>query len=163
MKVAGISALGVSSLGYINFRTKGVSIVIDPADQTAGSAPAQWAVKELVKSLESEAINIYRCNSIDKARRGDFIVVATGSDFSIARQLLKEAKEKIPSVPEALGLVPVRSGDKQILLACGYDVRGLVYSLLELADRVQYSNHPLNSIDIQEPIIEKPANVIRSL
>ncbi|MCG6960145.1 hypothetical protein LJE82_09680 [bacterium BMS3Abin03] len=163
VKIAGVSALGVSSLGYINFKTKGVSIVIDPADRTADSAPAQWAVKELVKSLESEAIDVYKCNNIDKARSGDFIIVAAGSDFSIVHQLLKDTKKEIPSVPEALGLIPVRSGDKQILLACGYDARGLVYSLLELADRVQYSNHPLNSIDIQKPVIEKPANVIRSL
>ena len=47
VKIAGISALGVSSLGYINFKTKGISIVVDPADRTAGSGPVQWAVKEL--------------------------------------------------------------------------------------------------------------------
>ncbi len=111
----------------------------------------------------SEGINVYRCDQLAQARSGDLIIVVAGSDSSIARQLLKDAKTNIPAVPEALGLVPVKSDDKQILLACGYDVRGLVYALLELADRVQYSNQPLDSLNIQKPIIEQPANVIRSL
>ncbi len=51
---------------------------------------AQWAVKELEKSLSLEAINVYRCDSIDKAREGDFIIVAAGSDSSIARKLFKD-------------------------------------------------------------------------
>ena len=54
VKIAGISALWASSLGYFNFKAKGVSIVIDPADRTAGSQPVQWAVKELEKSLTSK-------------------------------------------------------------------------------------------------------------
>ncbi len=163
MKIAGISALWASSLGYFNFKTKGVSIVIDPADQTAGSQPSMWAVKELEKSLISKGIDVHRFTLLSQARSEDLIIVAAGSDFSLARQLLKDAKTKIPSIPESLGLIPVKSGDKQILLACGFDVRGLVYAMLELADRVQYSDVPIDSLNIQKPVVEQPANVIRSL
>ncbi len=163
VKIAGISALGVSSLGYINFKSKGVSIVIDPADRTAGVPPVQWAVKELEKSLAMGGINVYRCDKISKARDGDLCIVAAGSDSAIAYHLLKDIDEKIPSVDEALGLVPVKSNGKEILLAGGYDVRGLVYALLELADRVQHSDEPINSMEIQKPVIEQPANIIRSV
>ena len=45
----------------------------------------------------------------------------------------------------------------------GHDQRGLVYALLELADRVHYSSQPLASLNIQKPIIERPANEVRSL
>ena len=143
VKIAGLSALWASSVSYSSIKTKGVSIVIDPADHTAGSPPSQWAVKELEKSLTSEGINVYRCDQIAQARSGDLCIVVAGSDSPVARQLLKDARTNIPSVTEALGLVPVTSDDKQVLLACGYDVRGLVYALLELADRVQYSNRPV--------------------
>ena len=163
VKIAGISALGISSLGYINFNTKGVSIVIDPSDNIAGSQPSQWAVKELEKSLASGGINVYRCVKISQARDGDLCIAVAGLDSSIAGQLIKNAKTDIPAVAEALGIVPVKSGDEQILLACSYDVRGLVYALLELADRVQYSEQTLDSLNIQNPIIEKPANKIRSV
>jgi len=163
VKIAGISALWASSVGYFNFKTKGISIVIDPSDKTAGSLPSQWAVKELEKSLTSEGINVHRCDQIAQARTGDLIIVVAGSDSSLARQLLKDVNTNIPAATEALGLVPVKSDDKPILLACGYDIRGLVYALLELADRVQFSNEPLGSLNIQKPVIEQPANVIRSL
>jgi len=87
-------------------------------------------------------INVFRCDQLAQARSGDLSIVVAGSDSSIARQLLKDAKTKIPAVTEALGVVPVKSDDKQVVLACGYDVRGLVYALLELVDRIQYSNEP---------------------
>jgi hypothetical protein len=163
VKIAGISALGASSISSFNFNTKGVSIIIDPADQTAGSQPSQWAAEELEKSLTSKGINVYRCDQIAQAQSGDLIIVAASSGSSIAHQLLKGSDIKISATPEALGLVPLKTDDKYILLACGYDVRGLVYALLELADRILYSNQPLDSLNIQRPVIEQPANVIRSL
>jgi hypothetical protein len=163
VKISGVSVLGASSLGYFNFNVEGVSLVIDPDDRISGAVPSQWAVKELEKSLASEGIRVLRYSSLSQVRSGEMIVVVAGSDTSLARQLLKEAKENIPAVPEALGLVPVRIDDKQILLACGYDVRGIVYALLELADRVQYSDHPLDALNIQKSVIERPANLIRSL
>jgi hypothetical protein len=163
LKIAGISAVGVPSLRYFNFRTSGVSLVIDPADTIAGSAPSQWAVNELVEALSSKGINIYRCGNLMQTRSGDLNIAVAGSDISLSRQLLKDAGINIPAASEALGLIPVNSGDKQILLACGYDVRGLVYALLELSDRVRYSYQPLDSLNIQKPIVEQPANTIRSL
>ncbi len=163
VQIAGISALWATSLGNFNFKSKGISIVIDPSDPTARSQPSQWAVKELEITLTSEAVNVYRCSSIEKAREGDFIIVAAGLDSNIAHNLLKDVKIKIPSVPEALGLIPVKSGNTQILLVSGYDVRGLVYAILELTDRIKYSNDPIDSISIRKPVVEKPANVIRSI
>ena len=163
VKIAGISALWLSSLSYFNFKTKRVSIVIDPADITAGSPPSQWAIKELEKSLIDRGIDLNRYSKLSQAGSDDLIIVAAGSDSSTAHQLLKDAKTSIPAKTEALGLVPVNANEKQILLACGYDVRGLVYALLELADRVQYSNRPLDSLNIKKPVIEQPANSIRSI
>jgi hypothetical protein len=163
LKIAGISAIGVSSLGFFNFKIKGVSIVIDPNDRTANSHPPQWAIKELENLLISKGINVFRYDRIEQARSGDLIIVAAGSESSIGRRLLKDTQIKIPSMPEALGLMPTKSSDKQILLACGHDVRGLVYALLELADRVRYSGEPIDSMSIQKPVVEQPANVIRSV
>ncbi len=163
MKIAGVSALWASSLGAFNFKTKGISIVIDSSDSTAGSQPAVWALKELEDSLLSSGLDVYKCNLLSQARRGDFIIVVLGSNSSLAKQLFKNVKTNIPAVPEALGLVPANTNDKHILMVCGNDERGLVYALLELADRVQFSNHPLDSLNIREPINEQPANNIRSI
>jgi hypothetical protein len=163
VKIAGISALVGSSIGYFNFKTKGVTVVTDPADLIAGSIPSQWALKELEESLKTRGVDTYRCELLSQARSGDLIIVVAGSDSSSARQLLNDVKTNVPAVPEALGLVPVISDDEKILLACGHDVRGLVYALLELADRVQYSDSPLDSLNLHNPIVEQPANTIRSI
>ena len=163
VKIAGVSALGISALSFYDFNTNGVSIVIDKDDQTTGLQPTQWAVNELEKSLMVEGIDVFRCDNISHARGEDFIIAVTGSDSTLSRTLLKNSEIEIPDTNEALGLVPVKFNDKQILLTCGYDVRGLVYALLELADRVQYSGQSLDSLKIQKPVIEKPANKIRSV
>ncbi len=39
----------------------------------------------------------------------------------------------------------------------------MVYSLLELADRINYGAHPREAFHVPEPIIEKPAVKIRSI
>ena len=163
VKMAGITALGVSSFGLSDFYAIRVSIISDPEDPIAGSPAAQWALKELEDSLTSEGINVFRCKDLSQASIGDFCIVVSGMDSSIARRLLKAGKTTIPALPEALGLVPVNSAGKQVLLTCGYDQRGLIYALLELADRVHNSTQPIDSLNIRKPVVEVPANVIRSL
>lgn len=163
VKVAGITALGVSSFGLSDITAKGVSIIADPSDPIVGTPPTKWAMKELEDSLTAQGIGVSRFEKLSQAKAGDLYIVVAGLASSVTGPMLKAGKIKIPAVPEALGLVPVKSDGKQLLLACGYDERGLVYALLDLADRVQHSTQPLESLNIQKPVIEKPANTIRSL
>jgi hypothetical protein len=163
VKVAGTSALWLSSVGSFRFSTQGVSLVVDPADAVAGSPESQWAVNELEKTLEARGINVTRCRRLADVRNGDFCISAAGPESSLARELLKNAGIDLPRVPEALAIVPTSRDGKQVLLACGHDARGLVYALLELADRVNCSDRPFDALAIQAPIVEQPANAIRSL
>jgi hypothetical protein len=163
VKIAGITTIGVSTFGLQGFYSKGVSVILDPTDLIAGSPPAQWALKELVEALTSQSISVSRYEQPGQAKAGDLCIVVAGSGTSLAQKLLKAAKANIPVVPEALGLVSVKSAGKQILLTCGSDQRGLVYALLELTDRVHNSTQPFESLNIQKPVIEQPANAIRSL
>ena len=163
VKITGIAALGVSTMGFSEIKENGVSIIIDTNDLIANSLPSQWAVKELEESLTLKWIDVSKYEQLSQTRVGDICIVVASSNSSLAKELLKTEKTTIPAVPEALGLVPINSEGKQILLACGYDERGVVYSLLELADRVHNSTQPLDSLNIQKAIIERPANAIRSL
>ncbi|KKL74993.1 hypothetical protein LCGC14_2059350, partial [marine sediment metagenome] len=54
-------------------------------------------------------------------------------------------------------------GDRSVLLATGSDVRGLVYALLELADRVEHAPHPVAQLQRPDRIVEQPANRVRSI
>ena len=163
VKIAGITALGVSSLGLPELSTQGVSVIVDPTDPIAGSPPSKWALKELEDALVSQGISIFRCERLSQSKTGDMNIVVAGLASTLAGQILKTSKANIPSVPESLGIVPAKYEGKQVLLTSGSDVRGLVYALLELTDRVNHSTQPLESLNIQKPIVEKPANIIRSL
>lgn len=163
LKIAGITTFGMPFASMASFIAEGVSIILHPGNPIAGSPPVQWATKELEEALTSRGIAVHRWQRLAQAAAGDLCIAVTGSDSSLARQLLKGVGTTIPAVSEALGLVPVKSAGKQVLLACGHDERGLVYALLELADRVQNAAEPLVSLNIQKPIVEQPANTIRSL
>ena len=50
-----------------------------------------------------------------------------------------------------------------MLQAGGTDVRGLVYAILELADRARYAPAALDALKLPSQVSEHPANVIRSM
>lgn len=163
LKMTGIISLGLPFVSMIDLKVQSVSIISDPNDKVTSSSPSQWAINELIKSLTSGGITIKRFQQLAQSPAGALCIVVGGTNSSMVLKLLKEAKATVPAVPEALGLIPLKSSGKLVLLTCGYDERGLMYALLELADRVNYGVQPLTSLNIQKPVIERPANEIRSI
>jgi hypothetical protein len=142
---------------------QGVSIVVDPSDTVAGSGPAQWAAKQLEQSLTAAGVSVHRCSQVSETKTGNQCIVAAGSTSPIALEILKAANVIVAESPEALGLVPGKAGGKPVLLACGYDTRGLVFVLLDLSDRVQNATNASVALTIQKAVTERPANTVRSL
>ncbi|MBD2751267.1 hypothetical protein [Spirosoma validum] len=163
LKMAGLTTLGAGFDGLETFQAQGISLVVDPADSIANAAPMQWAAAELAKTLTNRRIAVQRCTKLTQATTGNLCIMLAGSSSSLAQPLLKAGGVAVPSVPEALGLVMGQSAGKPVLLACGQDERGLMYAVLELVDRVQYEVQPVAAFTIQKPLVEQPANAIRSL
>lgn len=164
LKVLGITTMGLPFASFADIKATGVSIIIDPADAIANSAPAQWAASELETALKAQHISVQRCSTLTKANAGNFCITVAGANSASAKSLLKASGVTIPAKAEALGLVPGKSAVKPSLLATGYDETGLVYALLELADRVNYAAaSPVSALHVAKPIVEKPANRVRSL
>jgi hypothetical protein len=141
---------------------KGVSIVHDPGDAMA-AAPAQWALGRLKESLAARGISARVYQKITDAVPGEPCIVAAGSAAPWARDILRGANIRVGEGPESLGLVPGKAGGRAVLLACGSDPRGLVYALLELADRADYADDPLAALQLAAAVVEQPANRIRSI
>jgi hypothetical protein len=163
LKMTGIMTMGIPMVGMIDLKLQNVSIISDPDDKVAFSAPAQWATSELITALKTAGVNVKRFQKLSQSPADALCIVIGGSESSMVLQLLKESKSKIPAVPEALGLISLNSAGKQILLACGHDYRGLVYAVLELTDRVNNDFQPIAALKVPKPVIEHPANEIRSL
>ncbi|MHB8733994.1 MAG: hypothetical protein ACYC6M_01710 [Terriglobales bacterium] len=139
-----------------------VTLVLDPADPVAASAPVRWAVAELDRALSAHGIRVRHRTQIAEAG-ADRCILITGDAMPLARQLLRQAGVVVPTQPEALALVTGHIGGRPVSAACGADSRGLVYALLELADRVQHTSVPLASLPCNQSFSEAPANAIRSV
>lgn len=140
-----------------------VSIVREPEDVLAARPAVRWAIARLRTALQGKGI---RVEAVEAGRPGDVAgdaLLVAGAGSARARDILARAGVSIPTVPEALGLVRVTSDDGPALLAAGSDERGLVYAVLELADRVEHASDPLEAIRIDAPIVERPANAVRSV
>ena len=141
-----------------------VSLVVDPGDAIANSRSALWALNELEQSLVSKGIEIRKCATISEASKGDFCIFAAGARSSPAATILKRSQVVVAEKPESLGLVPSKDNGHNILLAYGRDQRGLVYALLDLADRVDSGTADGSpALSLASSIVETPGNPIRSV
>ena len=139
LRVTGISSLAAVAA---HAAVKGVSILTNPADPIALSGPVQWAAKELEQSLSSVGVTVQRCANISEVAAGNHCILLAGSSTDAARRILKAAGIAVSESVESLGIAPGTLSGKPLLLAAGYDVRGLVFAVLDLVDRVQNSPDP---------------------
>jgi hypothetical protein len=125
-------------------------------DRDAG-APARYGMAKLKAALEARGIQCDEPANIPAAR-GRFIIVAgLASAAGPAAELAKSLEIGVPTAPESLLIRNVKWGGRPVLLLGGADDRGLMYSLLEVADRVGWGadvSHPLNEV---RDTVESPA------
>jgi hypothetical protein len=159
-----LAALTVAApLNLAAATTDGVSIISDPGDSIASSAQATWAAKELERTLTGKQVKVSRSATVAEAPAGDLCIILSGGNTPVAQDLLKQSSVKIASGPESLALVSGKVGAKKVVLASGSDTRGLVYAMLELADRVDCSTSPMAALEVTKPFLEQPTNTVRSI
>ncbi len=116
-------------------------------------------MEQLRQSLAGRGFAVRICKRLDEADPGDVCIVAAGGTSSMTR----DVGVLPPADPEALAIAPGRLGRREVLLASGSDVRGLVYALTEIADAVALRDDPWPALRPVKYIIERPANAVRSV
>jgi hypothetical protein len=139
-----------------------VSLVLPPGDALAAAPPVIWAAGELQQALADAGTMVNRRERPEDAPAGEFCVVVSGSQAPLAAAKLRAAGIPAPE-PESLVLLNTGFADRQALLASGSDARGLVYALLELADRVRHPTPGRGPLSGSRPVVERPANQVRSV
>ena len=161
LKVLGTSvAAGVSSRVFgqeIPF----VALIFDPKDPVAGATPAMWAIEQLRQAFLRARIQVQIGDTSVRGSARVIRIVIAGAQNPALAPILREAGAKIPTRPEALGIVVDHS--RPALIVCGNDVRGLVYALTELADLVGNASDPIAALGSLKTTIEQPANRVRSM
>lgn len=138
-------------------------VVRNPEDVLVHQPPVNWAVGELEKILANRDIALHPCERIDQVPSGEFCFWITSGQGRAAQALLSSIGVTLPKVSEALGLLTGTVEKHPVLFAWGSDVRGLVYAVLELVDRVTYMDNPSSAFFFQRPVVEQPANALRSI
>src|SRR5882724_1329343 len=164
---AAASAISLSGVSYAESKSS-VAILFDPDDdKLVKEPPVQWAIDQLRDALAIRGPSP-RINPNEPRSFAERIIVAT-RPARLVRAYLGDEYTSVHDVEESFGLirafphVRALTGSKSSLLACSYDVRGLVYATLELADRVRLAPNPLADLRSIKTIIQKPANKIRSI
>lgn len=115
----------------------------------------QHGISALQSKLEVLDISYEIVNTLEGAE-GKFILIAGLSEGSSdAAQLLQDSQGPKPDVPEALSIWKTTIKQKSAWVINGYDDRGLMYGLLDVAERITWSDteDPFSEL---EPILEKP-------
>ena len=103
---------------------RGVALIIDPADAIVASDPARWALAGLERALSAHDIPVRHVQREQQAGATDLCVMVSGNSGSAANTL-RRARVPLGEGPERLALLTTRVSDRQLLLACGTDARGL--------------------------------------
>ncbi|MFI5070661.1 MAG: twin-arginine translocation signal domain-containing protein [Terriglobales bacterium] len=140
-----------------------ICLVADPTDLAVSPAPATWAIRELTHAIEAHGIHVRQFKTLDQCPPSSFCLMVGSHNTPPVSKILKDANVSVLNAPECLALVPATHNGVPMLLACGSDARGLMYAVLELADRIKYSDNPIQALKTQGPIAEQPFNQVRSV
>jgi hypothetical protein len=156
---AGAAAGAAASVVAASAETRAVAVIVDPADAVASSPVGRWAARELATALAERGLATAIYPAAKDVPAATLRVFACGLASPGARAALASAGARPAAEPEALALCQTRDG----VWACGHDARGLSYALLELADRARLSPDPVGALAVRQPIVEQPANRVRSI
>ena len=123
--------------------------------------PIEWAVGCLCEALDG-ARRPYR-KQTGHAVPPEPALVVTTIRSPLARDLLARQGLQAPERPEEFLLFSSLRDGGQTLVACGADVQGSVYAVLELADRVGTAPAGQPLLTPRDVVAGRPANAVRGV
>ena len=142
-----------------------ITIVRDPSDSVAQAPCVGWAVEELQAALRHRGAGAVT-SAIMPARTSDgtaseHTVLVAGPASGVAAGIAAAGGLTLPREAEAFALATGEGGT--VTLAAGADPRGLVYAVLELADRVSHAGDATSALVVTTSVVERPASAVRSV
>jgi hypothetical protein len=133
---------------------KTIALIIDPVSTLTASEPVQWAVEKFRQALTAKGI------ATSDSRSSTFTIIVAPVTSSLAKMA-----GNLPSITqsETTVLIPANHNDAPAILVTGMDVRGIVYGLLELTERVRLNDIPLTALYLTAPLVEVTPNRVRSV
>jgi hypothetical protein len=159
---AGISGPAFSS-GTWASRKVTLFVLSDASDSTLRHPPIRWALEQLQNALQSRGLIADIQYNLERIHEPCERILVTPSESRLAHRIAGHAGVTLPSTAESLALIHGSVRAESVLMTTGADVRGMVYGILEIADRVTYSRDPIVMLRSIDQSVEQPANSIRSM
>ena len=156
---SGLNARAQSAQSPANQTTGTVAIICDPADPIVSAAPTQWAVGELRQALTARNFVVKVCTRLDEAPPQSLCVIVSAGSSAMAR----DAAGASSTEAEVVSIVAGSLVQHETLIASGSDARGVSYALTEIADAVALGTDPWAALRPALPLLERPANPVRSV
>jgi hypothetical protein len=113
-----------------------VSLVLD----APSGEPSRYAFDKLKAALEARHVQFEEAGSLDRARGRLLVAAGIPSKARAAAGVIVSLGIAPPSSPESLSIRNTTWKGKPLLLVSGADERGLMYALLDVADRVAWAS-----------------------
>ena len=147
-----LSFLLLSSFCYAAIDNPVLSIITDKAPGVSVS----HGLTKLTDVLRAKNIIYEKVESMDGARGKSVIVMGLVSGEGTAAKILKAGNRTVPEVPEALTIWKTEWNKKPVWVISGFDDRGLMYGLLDVAKRISWSTDGKSPMSEVKEITEKP-------
>jgi hypothetical protein len=136
---------------------QGIAIVVDKDSPITSSEPVTWATEKLRRALADKGVT---STSTMPSKASDFVIVVAPAGSKLTASF---ANSPHLVAPETTAILPGCVNNSSAILVSGIDPRGIVYGLLELADRVEYGTSPATSLHITQAEVESSPNKVRSV
>lgn len=137
--------------------------VISILTENTSSASVLHGVDELENALKTKGISYEKVANLEAVNGETLIVVGLSTGDSYASRLIQAAGHKVPNVPGSLTVWKTSLQEKTVWVIGGYDDQGLMYGLLDVADRISWGSNSQNPLEYLREVTESPAVRDRAL
>ncbi len=159
LTVSAMSLLFAVTCNLQAAQSPSISLVTD----TQMGPAARHGVSKVRSVLRAKGIKIEQTTSLETARGDLLLVLGLSSGAGPAAALHSSLDIPRPVESESLVIRHVKWSGKKVLLVSGADDRGLMYALLDVADRIGWAEDPQNPLNEVRNTEEKPAVAERAL
>jgi hypothetical protein len=136
-----------------------ISIVVD---SKIGS-PVEHGLSSIAASLKKQNVSYEKVNTMEEARGSQLLVAGLFNGNGIAAELATGFDQAFPTVAEALSIWKTTYDNKPVWVINGKDDRGLMYALLDVAERISWSSDTNDPFCEVVPVSEEPEVVTRAI
>ncbi|MGI0134268.1 MAG: hypothetical protein ACREBW_04845, partial [Candidatus Micrarchaeaceae archaeon] len=136
-----------------------IAILVDRSDQRICCEPIGWAVSELQTAIQQKGASATVSGSPASVVNADLcIAIASEGSWDTG-----DSGGPCAEGHEGFALRSGKLAGKPAVLVSGTDQRGLVYGILEVAERVRFARHSSAALQLSKDERQQPANRVRSV